>query len=328
MPSNDTRPVASLTFSTDGLPAKDRFDHWVEERGRQLFGVTIELERERRPQFEGRFSAFAVGGATLVDMRASSYRVSRTRADIERHSSDSLYILQQVRGPGFMDTGGDRIHAVSEAAFVVSHSDTPYAGTPTRSDGFHARALKIPLQRCEQLARAARGLEHEPLAKGLRLTALLAAGFAALTDESAQLDAPDAAISNIAQLALIARGRAMLGSAESRAALQFGQYHAARQAIVQNLFRADLSPTFVASLVGVSVRQVHLLFEPSGKSFSQTLRSLRLAEAMRQLQADPARSVAHIAFSCGFDSLATFYRVFRQAYGCVPSDIRAQRSGG
>ena len=57
-----------LTFSTDALRPQDRFEHWCDVRGKNLFGVTIELEleRDRRPDFRGRFFATQVGGATLA----------------------------------------------------------------------------------------------------------------------------------------------------------------------------------------------------------------------------------------------------------------------
>ncbi|MDZ4367905.1 MAG: AraC family transcriptional regulator, partial [Afipia sp.] len=64
-----------ISFSTDDLRPQDRFDHWCEVRGKNLFGVTIELERERRADFHGRFSAVTIGNATLAEMSASSYRV-------------------------------------------------------------------------------------------------------------------------------------------------------------------------------------------------------------------------------------------------------------
>jgi len=36
----------------------------------------------------------------------------------------------------------------------------------------------------------------------------------------------------------------------------------------------------------------------------------------------PAHSVTDIAYACGFDSPATFYRVFRAAFGMTPRDVR------
>ncbi len=311
-----------LTFSTDDLPAKDRFDHWVEVRGKQLFGVTIELEKAKRLDFNGRFSATAIGGATLAEMHASTYRVSRTQADIDRLASDSLCISEQVRGPGWMDIGRDRVRAVTNATLIVSHSDMPYAGIPTRTDGFHFRMLKIPLKGRDTLAPGARALEHEPLAGGLWLTKLIGAGFAALVEQGSTIANPEAAVANLGQLALLARGRAAPGSPESRSAIHFGQYHVARRTMAENLFRPDLSPALVAGLLGISVRSLHLLFEPTGQSFSRAVTAVRLAEAHRQLLADTTRPVVDIAFACGFESMATFYRVFRQTYGLTPSDLR------
>ncbi|MBP1292148.1 hypothetical protein ACVL91_005535 [Bradyrhizobium elkanii] len=43
-----------LTFTTDALRPQDRFEHWCEVRGKSLFGVTIELERDKRADFRGR----------------------------------------------------------------------------------------------------------------------------------------------------------------------------------------------------------------------------------------------------------------------------------
>jgi hypothetical protein len=134
-----------LSLSTDDLPLRDRFDHWCELRGRSLFSVTIELPRERRADFFGRFSAAQVGGAVVSEMQASSYKVSRTDRDIGRAAGNSLCISRQVRGPGWVDVGRGRIQSVREGALAINHSDMPYIGTPQRSDDFHFRMVKIPL---------------------------------------------------------------------------------------------------------------------------------------------------------------------------------------
>lgn len=309
-----------LTFSTDDLRPQDRFDHWCEVRGKSLFGVTIELERERRADFHGRFSAVTIGNATLAEMSASSYRVGRTPADIARVAGDSLSIGLQIRGPGHMNTGRDRVHRVREGDVTVSHSDLPFAATPERSDGFHFRALKIPLTGDILLDARARDLTPEALGRDARLTRLITAMFTALSEQHTAAQAAD--IEHIARLALVARGRLAAGVPESRAALRAGYLHAARAIMKRDLHRPDLSPATVAAELGISLRQVHVLFEPTGLSFARTLTAMRLEEARRQLQTMPARSVAEIAYACGFDSIATFYRVFRSTFGMTPGDVR------
>ena len=309
-----------LSFSTDDLRPQDRFDHWCEVRGKSLFGVTIELEREKRDSFQGRFSATPIGDAVLAEMTASSYRVSRTPADIARVSSDSLSIGLQIRGPGWMKIKGDRVHLVREGDVTISHSNMMFAGTPERSDGFDFRTLKIPLTNDLALGARTHDLFPEPLMQGARLTRLIKATLSALEHDPFQASGE---IESIARLALIARGRLAQGSPEGRAALRAGFLHAAREIMIRDLHRPDLTSASVAAELAISLRQVHGLFEPTGLSFARSLTAMRLKEARRLLGLTPARQVADIAYACGFDSIATFYRVFRSAYGMTPGDVRS-----
>jgi AraC-like DNA-binding protein len=70
---------------------------------------------------------------------------------------------------------------------------------------------------------------------------------------------------------------------------------------------------------------MHELFETTEKSFSQTVTALRLEASRRLLMSAPQRSISDVAFACGFESLATFYRAFRAAQGTTPGDFRAQQ---
>ncbi len=311
-----------LTFSTDDLRPQDRFDHWCEVRGKSLFGVTIELERERRADFQGRFSAIPIGNAVLAEMTASSYRISRTPADIARVSSDSLSIGLQIRGPGWMRIKGDRVHSVREGDVAISHSNMAFAATPERSDGFHFRTLKIPLTNDLALGARTGDLTPEPLRQGERLTRLISTMLGALERHSPQSSEIASGVESIARLALIARGRLPQGLPESRAALRAGFLHSARDIMARDLHRPDLTPAMIATELAISLRQVHVLFEPTGLSFARTLTTMRMEKARRLLEIMPARQVGDIAYACGFDSIATFYRVFRSAFGMTPSDVR------
>ena len=97
-------------WSTDQVDPADRFDHWREVRAKGLFGVTAELEPERREHFRGEFALQPIGKAGLIEIRASPYRVERTAADITNAPSDSLCIYQQLSQGGWFDTLGDGLH--------------------------------------------------------------------------------------------------------------------------------------------------------------------------------------------------------------------------
>ncbi|QPF85136.1 helix-turn-helix transcriptional regulator [Bradyrhizobium genosp. L] len=311
-----------LTFSTDVLRPQDRFEHWCDVRGKSLFGVTIELDRNRRGEFGGRFSATPVGNAVLAEMSASSYRVSRTSSDIARVPSNSVHISWQVRGPGHLDIGRGRVHAVRNGDLTFGHSNLPFAGTPERTDGFHFYSLKIPVT--DELLLGARVEDLPPvaLARDAALTRLIGAMLRSMTRDPAGAGQFAGDVTHMARLALLGRGRLRPRQDEIRAALHAGYLHAAREILLRDLHRPSLTPAAVATELGISLRQLHVLFEPGGLSFARSLTAARLQLARRLLSSMPARGIDEVAFSCGFDSIATFYRVFRSAFGMTPGDAR------
>lgn len=80
-------------------------------------------------------------------------------------------------------------------------------------------------------------------------------------------------------------------------------------------FDRELGLDDLATAAGVSKSHLIRLFHTHlGKTPSQYLTEVRLAEAARLLtQTD--RPVTEIAFACGFGSLSTFERAFRQCHG-------------
>lgn len=308
-------------LATDGVRPQERFDYWRDARTRTLSDVTITIKREDRLQFHGRIFAATIGDAVLAEMDASSYQVSRSKSDIDRVATDTLMIGHQVRGPGWLDAG-DRVHAISEGMISVLHSDVPFLAVPRTSRDFHFRTLKIPLAGRESLAVRARGLVAEPLAPAAQLTRLIHASFEALFDRTPDLSEASDLVQDLAQLTLLARDRAAPGAPESRTAIRSGYLRAAQQMIRRALHRPDLSAKLVADAFAISERQIHLLFEPTGCSFARTLMALRLAKARELLASMPDKPIADVAYGCGFDSIATFYRAFRLAYGMAPGEFR------
>lgn len=85
--------------------------------------------------------------------------------------------------------------------------------------------------------------------------------------------------------------------------------------------RADL-----AHELQVSENQVsRIVMATFGKSFPQLLNSYRVAEA-QQLLRDSDLSITQIAFDVGFNSLASFNRVFKDLVGQSPSALRSALS--
>jgi AraC-like DNA-binding protein len=292
-------------------------------RSKSLFGVTIDLPKERRSSFEGTFRAWRVGSAVASEMTASAYRVSRTPADIARVAGNSLCIGMQVKGPGVLDPGGDRAGLVNNGDVTISYSDLPYIGTPRSRDPFRYRMVKVPFDDALMLGRSIEDL----FATTYSADTVAARPFRALLNavvagNGAPVN-PTREIASITRLALLARGKLALGMPEVRAAMRTGLLHAALQIMARDKHHRRLTPAEVAKELGISVRQMHVVFEDAELSFSRTLAEMRIEEARRLLLNEPALSVAQIAHTCGFESLATFYRLFARRYGMAPKEMRA-----
>ncbi len=113
-----------------------------------------------------------------------------------------------------------------------------------------------------------------------------------------------------------------MGRALDRWVGHTGRLHAARAFIENNIEWAGLSATNTAQALGISVRQLHLLFKPTGTTFSRYVLARRLEKARIALAEDRRRKIIEVAYSCGIESLSVFYRGFRDAYGMTPTDFR------
>lgn len=287
-----------------------------------ISGVCAGPEPADRPDFTDCASVLSVGGATLIEIYAASRRRWPTEQNTPRRPDDALCIYQQLDG-GWFDADGARF-AVSAGSLASSHFDLPYITKPATNAGFRLRVVKIPLARCKALI----GHERDLAARALTITpgpaALFASYFESFVTQAPHLAGAgaDAAVQMLAQLAIVARGTTEPRGKCSRDASRAGLLQHARQTIENNIHRSDLSPAVIAGLLGISVRQLHLLFEPTGVTYARYALSRRLDHARVLLAQASKRPVADIAYVCGFDGLSTFYRSFRAAFGMSPADFR------
>ena len=316
------------TWTADQVDPCHRFDEWRSVRSKGLFGVTAELEREQHAHFKGEFTLQKLGNAGLIELRASPYSVTRSARDIAEAPSDSLCIYQQLSEGGSFDTRDGFEFTLRRGQLATSYSDLPYRTRPTGVDGFHLRIVKIPVTGLEPMRKGLHDLFPEPFDERSQLAPLLESCFADLISggESIEPQAAATLIQTLAALALVERGVVRPGGGVARQALRVARLSFARRLIASQLSDPHLSPALIADQLGVSIRHVHALFEENAMSFSQTVTAMRLDESRKLLAQAPQSSIAKIAVACGFESLATFYRVFRAAHGVAPGDFRETAS--
>lgn len=209
--------------------------------------------------------------------------------------------------------------------FATSYSDLPYRTVPLHDDGFHLRIIKIPVTNIVPPGAELGELVPRPVQDETALQPLLESCFRDLV-EGNDTTAPDPApmVQALAHIALIERGIMRPKSRLAQQALRTAHLSLARRLIRRHLPDAALAPTLIAGLLGISVRHLHILFEETEMSFSETVTALRLAQSRRLLREQSGRTIAEVAFACGFESLATFYRLFSASESMTPGDYRAR----
>jgi AraC-like DNA-binding protein len=92
--------------------------------------------------------------------------------------------------------------------------------------------------------------------------------------------------------------------------------------IDDHLANPGLSPNQISLALGMSVRYLHLLFEPTGTSVAATILQKRLDRCRGDLLAAQPRSISEIAFAWGFNDAAHFSRTFKARFGMAARDLR------
>ncbi len=134
----------------------------------------------------------------------------------------------------------------------------------------------------------------------------------------------DIVLDTLCRLLALGIARDQLGREHRQDAVRAARLVRLKRLVMSRLTDPDLSAASLATTLRVSPRNIHLMFEGSGETFSEFVTARRL-EACRASLSDPnhaARSVADIAFEWGFGNVSTFYRAFRAAFDMAPSETR------
>jgi transcriptional regulator GlxA family with amidase domain len=132
-------------------------------------------------------------------------------------------------------------------------------------------------------------------------------------------------VTHVYDLAALALGASQdAAEVAKERSLRAARLRAIKTDISIRLTEPNLSLDGIALRHRVSPRYVQKLFEMEGTSFSDHVRTERLARTYRMLQ-DPRlshMSISTIAYECGFGDITAFNRAFRKQYDASPSDVR------
>ena len=213
---------------------------------------------------------------------------------------------------------------VAGGTFATSYSDLPYHTVPIAAEGFDLRILKVPVADILLPLPGLHDLVPKPFTDRAVLIPLLESCFTDLTeaDDDSDPATTKALVRTLTHLTLIERGVVRPTSRVAQYAVRAGRLSLARRLMARHIARAatfasvcrQSARDFGSSSARAVRRSQHELFANRHRAAHRRSRRL-LREA-------PAMTIAEIAFASGFDSLATFYRVFRAAQGITPGDFR------
>jgi AraC-like DNA-binding protein len=305
-------------FSTDDLPERDRFEAWADTMGRGLGLQRLPLADASGP-FHATVSGRSLGQLGNLQVNADTHRTVRKGRDIANRHLNGYWVYREASAGAWFSHGGHEFFTRA-GSLIIADADTPFdsqaSGRLSYESWLVPKSLLNP-----HLPALTRPLSLE-LSGGNGVNALAASYLDALTrnwdDFSDATMVPVA--DTLARLIGVACGAA---AGEHPDAVRAGRLVEAKGYINHHLADPELSAATVATSLGISVRTLHLLFEPSGSSFSRYVLRRRLEECRIALLGNPTRPVIDIAFAWGFNSLSSFYRTFKDAFGESPSDMRA-----
>jgi len=312
--------VQTVRHDTATHPLMRRGDYWLDEVCAQQLGVFGRTYAHADPFFFGQMDRSDAFGMVTTQVTCTAGIAYRRAEHIRRWTHDAAVVVLQ-RGRGATWQQGAQALKLGQGDLLVANPDEPYA---LASDGdFDFVSFYVP-----RSVLAENFLPGSPdtarVISASRPAGALAAGFA--HDLAARLETLDAA-SAAAMTAAMVRVLAVAAGAEAAAhqpTLREAKLAQALRYMEKHLADPELTPASCARALGVSLRGLHLLFEPTGESFLATLVRKRLLRCRALLDRPEAarHSVTDIALGCGFGSMAGFYRAFQREFGGTPRELR------
>ncbi|GAB4269816.1 MAG: helix-turn-helix domain-containing protein [Deferrisomatales bacterium] len=313
-------------YTTAAVPESRRASYWRETIAAAYF--PLELQFARAEEFQGELSVVHVGELSLSRLRSAPVGYFRRTGHLAHDAEECFLLSLPLRSAVEFSQCGRRT-VCPPGSFVLERSGEPYEFVVPRAN--ELQVLKVPEQALRWRIAAPDRL------CALRLDA--GSGAGALFVEFLQLAArrlpdldPQAAQVVARQildlLAVALEAQQPVGESEE-SAVRTAHRRRIEAYIRRHLADPRLSPSRVAEACGVSVRYLHRLFQPTGRSVSDWIRELRL-QACREalLSGGKDLSLGDLAYRWGFSDQAHFSRAFKARFGIPPSQARRRASTG
>lgn len=306
-----------LHISTDDVPEQHRFDNW-DAMLQDTLGMNARPLADPQGPFQANLSLSSSGPLFSLTIEGDGHCIVRDTATIAQRYLNAYWVYREVGAGARIAHAGNELVATT-GNLIIADADVKCEVRPMGRYGHSV--LLVPKPVLDPYLRAP-GRPMLTLLSGLHGVEALASSYLdalARNWDGIGAETMGAVADTLCRLIGVACGAA---AANHPDAVRAGRLAEAKRLIDRSLTVPDLSAAWIATSLGISVRMLHLLFEPTGSSFARYVLRRRLEECRAALLADPTRPVIDIAFAWGFGSLSSFYRAFQAAFGMAPGDLR------
>ena len=278
--------------------------------------------------FTGELRIARTGDVSVGTIRGTVKSISRTTDDIAAQNTNNVVFLSNSScSPLYIEQSGRSVELAPLASVLIEQSEPSIIRVADGKCGL------IAVQTERELVRQRYGSFEDHLMTVLPAPSVVGGLIRAYVDALVNPQEPMPplvrwfAADHIADLIAAAVSVEPLVHSDDGAgfgALSRRRFASARAYIYQNLANPLLSQEHVAAHVRISKSQLRKDFACSGLSVGQYIREQRLAKALVMLK-NPLlqhHRIIDIAYACGFQNLATFNRLIRNAYRMTPSEIK------
>ena len=318
-----------LVLDTRDVCGVERFSYWVDSISAQYFPIDLEVTEAERGSFSARMEGSAFGDMMAVRHITSPHCLKRSKQAISKRETGMLMLGFNIGKAPIRHAFGDAgvvtnigeglLYDMDREHHTLGQTDNDALGVLTPRERLApyldwrphgGEALFAP-----RVFRRGRGLS--PM-----VSAVVGSFFDATQKSDAERNAMNQVLVHMLALTLgfpleedkEAIGRS-LADARFRQAINF---------IENNVHDPRLSAGLVARYLGISVRRLYAIFEPTGLSIAKRISSARMERAKQLLMTRRGATILEIALACGFYSTSTFYRVFSELHGMSPNRFREQ----
>ena len=321
-----------LVYDTEEFPVSRQLESYESVLAGQLAPFRVRSGSSREDGFRLRLYSGRIEGLELSYGQGESHSLGQSRRVSEKNPFAFALLIPQGSAPFVQQFDSESCDTVVQPGQLMLN-DSRQSGWVHMPEGMDLVGIHFPEGSLpESLASPVRHTGRLVLER--RGEAAVLAGFAEqVASNLAEVSAgagKQLAEHLVGLVGLALRRHGLIDSGQlSQNEIEREQLRRAWELVERQLHRTDLTAGEIAGQLGVSERHFFRLLRRNGLSFQGRVLERRLERTAAEL-ADPALShltINAVAIGNGFASSSHFFRVFRQRFGCTPSEYRSEASG-